>query len=59
MKLEYFVVNHLGAERKYVKDKLKRMWLTKLTKHATITDVDAQALDGLGIKLIKVKKGNK
>lgn len=56
MKLEYYTVNHMGVLRMYVKDKTKRMWLMKLTKHATITNEDKQALEGLGFKLVEVKK---
>lgn len=56
MKLEYYTVNHMGVLRMYVKDKKKRMWLMKLTKHATITDIDKQALEGLGFKLVEVSK---
>lgn len=56
MKLEYYIKIHMGSERRYVKDKKKRMWLMKLTKHSTITDSDKQALEGLGIKLKEVKE---
>lgn len=56
MKLEYYTKNHMGVLRMYVKDKMKRMWLMKLTKHATITKADKQALEGLGFKLVEIKK---
>jgi len=55
MIIKYFIVEHLGTKRRYVKNDLKRMWLMKLTKHSTITDVDYQALQVLGAKLIEVK----
>lgn len=61
MELKYFTKEHIGKKRMYVADKIKRMWLMKLTKHSTITQSDFQALIGLGIKLVEVKnpEGNK
>lgn len=57
MKLEYYVKIHMGnIKRMYVKDKVKRMWLMKLTKRSTIRSSDKQALEGLGIELVKVNK---
>lgn len=59
MTLEYYTVNHMGVNRMYLKDKVKRTWLMSLTKHSTITESDKKALEGLGIKLVKVNvKGN-
>lgn len=54
MNLEYYVKNHLGTDRMYVANNMKRMWLMKLTKRSTITDPDKKALEGLGFKLVKV-----
>lgn len=59
MKLEYYIKQHIGSDRRYVKDKEKRMWLTKLTKKATITDSMAQALEGLGIELVEVSQNER
>ncbi len=56
MIIEYYLKPHIGGiKRKYVKDKIKRMWLMKLTKHATITGPDFMALTNLGITLREVK----
>lgn len=57
MQLEYYVTVHMGnIERMIVADKLKRMWLMKLSKHSTITPDDKKALEGLGVKLVKVNQ---
>ena len=55
MIIEYYIAFHMGAARKYVKNKTKRMWLMKLTQHATITPPDFVALTNLGAILKEVK----
>lgn len=45
----------MGRTLKYAVNNEQRMWITKLTKRASITDSAIQALEGLGIKFEEVK----
>ena len=55
MTIEYYEKIHMGRIVRYVKDVEQRKWLLQLTKHATITDSDFEALEKLGVELIKVE----
>lgn len=46
----------MGRELKYALDNEHQMWITKLTRRASLTTEAKQALEGLGIKFIKVNQ---
>lgn len=55
MTIYFYIKDHLGQKRLYVRDNDQRMWLMKVTKRATITPSHKKALEKLGIKFIQVE----